>query len=1225
MPQTKRPASGNTPQSGKNPAKSTASGNRSGKNKVYVNNARDAKRQSAGRSGSNGSSARSSGSGKASSPRGNAAPSRSGARSSAGSKAASARTSGTGLARSGSASARSASGSARSNPAPSRRTAGSARSNPASSRSGSASARSSQGSSARTAPGRSASRRPSGNAEYQETLKLTLDKDDNLRDEIALILTLLACVLVFLSYIGMCGSFGNIVNTVVFGLFGRFGYVFPFVTFLVVLFAISNKKNATIISKIVYCVLMMINISALIQLIARDFDKDLKLTDYFTKSLLTYTEADKTFGGFFGGALCKLICPFLGRVATIIVFVAFILVLFILLLGRAIFTAITRKTGDGLSAYHERRQNMREEARIRREEDELARRESLAERKRRVMEARQEQDEYEADELVSDEEYQDILENEYNDDDIIDELIRISSERLEQAQDEDPPKEKFVDTLMKRGKGLDISRVKDTPEYRMIKSKYGLTDHEMSELITGTAAEKEQSAAYPDSSSASEHMPDSPASPKDLVQSELEQKFGSKSTQEQAEKTGIQIIKLRPRTDADKNSPRNYFIDEDPDESKVVAFDRYRDKDHSEEAANPARMPETLLSDDTAVPDEAPSFGEITVPDEATASDETGARDEIPASQADDYEHDHPRTPSSRRKSAVKDSAGKDNLDKDTVAGSDRTSSNSASFNSPEEIAAAMAAAEEARKNRPYEFPPVSLLNKSEKAKAVDQAELNETVEKLQSTFESFGVRVNVKDATCGPTVTRYELYPEQGVKVKTITSLTDDIKLALAAQDIRIEAPIPGKAAVGIEVPNKVTTPVSLRDLIDSPEFKDSKSNLTFAVGKDIGGKTICFDIASMPHMLIAGSTGSGKSVCINALILSIMYKAKPSDVRMIMVDPKRVELVGYNGIPHLLVPVVTDVKKASGALNWAIAEMDDRYQRFADAGVNNLKSYNRLMEEQYYEEGNEGECPNRLPQILIIIDELNDLMMTANSKEVEASIARLTQLARACGIHVVLATQRPSVNVITGTIKANIPSRIAFAVSSFVDSKTILDQGGAERLLGKGDMLFYPQGYPQPVRLQGAYVSDKEIASVVKFIKDQCEEVKYSDRVREHIENNAAADTSKSSGSSSSSSSAPADRDDDLDELYEEAARCIIESKKASVGMLQRKFRIGFNRAARIMDKLAEDEVVGPEEGTKPRRILMTLEQFEAFLNGGTAAPPEDSVPDETDADPEQETADD
>ena len=628
-----------------------------------------------------------------------------------------------------------------------------------------------------------------------------------------------------------------------------------------------------------------------------------------------------------------------------------------------------------------------------------------------------------------------------------------------------------------------------------------------------------------------------------------------------------------------------YLVDEDPDNPEEE-FDNipdqvfWNDDEEKEQLTNDLKVQVgALLENGSGDVGAAGNGDENAEPEGETADDEHTGRSNVRKLHSSD-----------------------DTDDSKTSDISDRDGSGAVRFNTPEQVKEVMEKAEKAKANPPYVFPPISLLKKGEKSKNVNQSELDDTVKKLQSTFESFGVKVRVTDATCGPTVTRYELYPEQGVKVKTITSLTDDIKLSLAAQDIRIEAPIPGKAAVGIEVPNKTTTPVFLRDLIDSPEFKDSKSNLTFAVGKDIGGKTICSDIAGMPHMLVAGSTGSGKSVCINSLILSIIYKSKPSDVRMIMFDPKRVELTRYNGIPHLLVPVITDVKKASGALNWAVAEMDDRYDRFANVGVNNLASYNRLMEEKYYEEGNEGECPDRLPQILIIIDELNDLMMTANSKEVEAAIVRLTQLARACGIHLVLATQRPSVNVITGTIKANIPTRIAFSVSSIVDSRTILDQAGAERLLGKGDMLFFPQGYPQPVRLQGAYVSDSEIAAVVDFIKSKCKEAMYSETVSKHIENNAAKD-SRNVSSSDGQSSSGSEPDDGRDEYFEDAGKLIIQSKKASIGAIQRKYRVGFNRAARIMDQLAENGVVGPEEGTKPRRILMTMEQFEAFIAGGDA----------------------
>ncbi len=484
-----------------------------------------------------------------------------------------------------------------------------------------------------------------------------------------------------------------------------------------------------------------------------------------------------------------------------------------------------------------------------------------------------------------------------------------------------------------------------------------------------------------------------------------------------------------------------------------------------------------------------------------------------------------------------------------------------------------------------YQFPSYDLLTKGRAANRSGQtAELQETAQKLEQTLQNFGVGVTVTDVSCGPAVTRYELQPEQGVKVSKIVSLADDIKLNLAAADIRIEAPIPGKAAVGIEVPNKENATVMLRDLLESEEFKKHPSKLAFAVGKDIGGQTVVADISRMPHLLIAGATGSGKSVCINTLIMSILYKAKPDEVKLIMIDPKVVELSVYNSIPHLLIPVVTDPKKAAGALNWAVAEMSDRYNKFAEMNVRDLKGYNEKVDavRDIEEEGK----PQRLPQIVIIVDELADLMMVA-SGEVEDAICRLAQLARAAGIHLVIATQRPSVNVITGLIKANVPSRIAFSVSSGVDSRTIIDMNGAEKLLGKGDMLFYPVGYQKPVRVQGAFVSDKEVGAVVDFLVKETSEAQYNEEVNTKITNTINLEGTQGGGAS------------DKDDYFVEAGRFIIEKEKASIGMLQRMFKIGFNRAARIMDQLAEAGVVGPEEGTKPRKILMTMEEFDAYIN--------------------------
>ena len=495
----------------------------------------------------------------------------------------------------------------------------------------------------------------------------------------------------------------------------------------------------------------------------------------------------------------------------------------------------------------------------------------------------------------------------------------------------------------------------------------------------------------------------------------------------------------------------------------------------------------------------------------------------------------------------------------------------------------------EEKPKKPYVFPSMDLLSRGKGPTAgQSDKEFRETAIKLQQTLRNFGVGVTVTNISCGPTVTRYELQPEQGVKVSKIQALADDIKLNLAATDIRIEAPIPGKAAVGIEVPNKVNSMVYLRELLESNEFKKHPSKLAFAVGKDIGGQVIVADIAKMPHLLIAGQTGSGKSVGINTMIMSLIYRSSPEDVKLIMIDPKVVELSVYNGIPHLLIPVVTDPKKAAGALNWAVAEMMERYNKFAQSNVRDIKGYNAKVQ-SLIDAGDvpKDQIPVKLPQLVIIIDELADLMMVA-SNEVEDAICRLAQLARAAGIHLVIATQRPSVNVITGVIKANVPSRIGFSVASGVDSRTILDMNGAEKLLGNGDMLFYPSGYPKPLRVQGAFVSDAEVSRVTDFLKEQNDSGGYNTEVEMKLSQPTLGGGASGGGS-------------DRDSLFADAAKFIIEKDKASIGMLQRVFKIGFNRAARIMDQLAEAGVVGEEEGTKPRKVLMSMEEFEAFLEAG------------------------
>ncbi len=600
------------------------------------------------------------------------------------------------------------------------------------------------------------------------------------------------------------------------------------------------------------------------------------------------------------------------------------------------------------------------------------------------------------------------------------------------------------------------------------------------------------------------------------------------------------------------------------------------------------------VSFDTTIAKKSPDVHEITPPDSVvpepmkaedrlfTAQEESG---QLVISRAQPLTEAEPTKTKQMKVETVKE-------EQESKESRERTVGKQRTQESKKQVEEATAGVEseikksEEKPKKAYQFPPLKLLQRGKNTGGDSDEHLRQTAMKLQQTLQNFNVNVTVTNVSCGPSVTRYELQPEQGVKVSKIVALADDIKLNLAAADIRIEAPIPGKAAVGIEVPNKENSAVMLRDLLESDDFKYHGSKIAFAAGRDIAGKVVVADIAKMPHVLIAGATGSGKSVCINTLIMSILYKASPEEVKLIMIDPKVVELSVYNGIPHLMIPVVTDPKKAAGALNWAVTEMTKRYQLFAEYNVRDLKGYNAKVESiSDIEDENK---PQKMPQIVIIVDELADLMMVAPG-EVEDAICRLAQLARAAGIHLVLATQRPSVNVITGLIKANMPSRIAFAVSSGVDSRTIIDMNGAEKLLGKGDMLFYPTGYPKPVRVQGSFVSDKEVQSVVEYLINNGEGVTYNEEITKHM-NSAGA---------GSANMATASGADDRDAYFVDAGKFVIEKDKASIGMLQRVFKIGFNRAARIMDQLAEAGVVGEEEGTKPRKVLMSMEQFEQYID--------------------------
>lgn len=482
-----------------------------------------------------------------------------------------------------------------------------------------------------------------------------------------------------------------------------------------------------------------------------------------------------------------------------------------------------------------------------------------------------------------------------------------------------------------------------------------------------------------------------------------------------------------------------------------------------------------------------------------------------------------------------------------------------------------------------YVFPSAELLNKPNVAKEEDiSSELNNNGRILVDTLKSFNVQTKIVDISRGPAVTRYELQPASGVKISKITTLSDDIALNLAASGVRIEAPIPGKAAVGIEIPNKVISMVGMRELITSAEFKNSKSKLTVVLGRDISGEVTVADLAKMPHLLIAGSTGSGKSVCINSFIISLLYNSTPSEVKLLMIDPKVVELGIYNGIPHLLVPVVTDARKAAGALGWAVNEMIERYKRFAENNVRDISSYNAFLDSSPGALGKDGSVLEKMPQIVIIIDELSDLMMVAPN-DVEDYICRLAQMARAAGMYLVIATQRPSVDVITGIIKANIPSRIALAVSSQIDSRTILDMSGAEKLLGRGDMLFSPAGSSKPIRIQGCYVTDKEIEKVIDFIKTS-QNSNYDDNIVDEIEKNAVRDNISSDKTT----------DSDMDPMMSEAIKCVVEAGQASTSLLQRRLRVGYARAGRLVDEMEQMGIVGPHEGSKARQVLINYQQF-------------------------------
>ena len=944
-------------------------------------------------------------------------------------------------------------------------------------------------------------------------------------DEIQIIVALAVAVLLLLSIYDLCGIVGTYISTFIFGLFGWIAYLLPYIIFFGTAFYISNRYHRLATVKVISGCVVVVCVMAFFQMVSNPGEGTIHILDFYEDSAVY-----RNGGGLVGGLICKLLVPLLGKAGAYLIIIALFLVSVVLFAGKSVFAVVLRWIRDHIveaSRNHKERSRRLAEAR---EAERLAR-----EEERKALEAERKAAEKENKESM--------YETEADSDQMRMKLKTGKEDSVHMTEPENAFGEKLEPI------GFKIPKVDDnfefTPDPDYMNDGEGQIDVEAIERESKIEAEKRKQQ---------EILFDA----LNLVAQRPQKKVLVQSKKGPAFEITERLPDVTPYLDdvEEDNQSWQYNMDLGIEKKAVVEAD-------AEESVEqvPEHNEQPLYEDMFVKPVETPVIA---------------AEDIQERTMEEKYTNLGEYTPNEEQISpaeAVRRAAGKAPA-KTAAKTASKKVDNTPEEVTPEDIVEPV---------KEYEFPPIDLLTPGSLSKAAPglQGDLMATAKKLQETLDSFGVKVQVTNVSCGPTVTRYELQPEQGVKVSKILSLTDDLKLNLAVADIRIEAPIPGKAAVGIEVPNKEKEVVRLRDLIESPEFQNHKSLIAFGAGRDIGGQAIIADIAKMPHVLIAGATGSGKSVCINTLIMSILYRAKPEDVRLIMIDPKVVELSVYNGIPHLLIPVVTDPKKAAGALNWAVNEMMVRYEKFAQLGVRDMKGYNAKIESVPYE----SEEHKKLPQIVIIVDELADLMMVA-SNEVEDAICRLAQLARAAGIHLVIATQRPSVNVITGLIKANVPSRMAFSVSSGVDSRTIIDMNGAEKLLGNGDMLFYPAGYQKPLRVQGSFVTDQEVNAVVEFLTKGKEAPVYNEAIINSV-------------SSSSSSKTAEKASDDHDAYFVEAGKLIIEKDKASIGMLQRVYRIGFNRAARIMDQLCEAGVVGPEEGTKPRKVLMSQEQFEAYID--------------------------
>lgn len=1013
--------------------------------------------------------------------------------------------------------------------------------------------------------------------------------------ELLFIFTSVISIVLLLSNFNLVGPVGRGINSFLFGCIGVITWIFPFYVFFASIFMLANVGNRRVRNKILASAGLLLALGGIFELASYG-----DLSDIPWKSLYTMSVDNKNGGGFLGGALAKIFNLGLAQVGAYLLLIAIIIMFVIYLTGRLITSAINDRVTETRETIAEYKNEAMLDARAKAEEK-LARRKELREIRRaereRIRQARAEEDERLRQEEMD--------RKRAISEEIIQERIKANIEnkkKLEEAaKQEEAKKEEEEVATKEKPADMDKETVDDSPigEAKVSEKKEAASENQKTteeaaninkEVEVKEVGETEKSQLSFLIHRANEDKKISEGKEDEFYLKEIKDKFGDgeglwKPEGEEGKiDEGLDNI-TEPSGIAesdDKSEPSGIGEPEVKSEDLIDEEDEEVIEDEAENEVDSHRLAKNYYETDESDYEEDIDEYEDLLDDE----DEEEA---VPQRSILEIEKERlleKKTITGNK--ALESSFGDGNgysagsMDISNIPEKKENSITDRRDDGIEPLIPDISVENPPEPPKPYVFPPISLLSKAGgDEEGISDEELHETARKLQDTLTAFGVNVKVTDVSCGPSVTRYELQPEQGVKVSKITALTDDIKLNLAAADIRIEAPIPGKAAVGIEVPNKKNLMVYFRDLIENKDFNEHQSKLAFAVGKDIGGQTMISDIAKMPHLLIAGATGSGKSVCINTLIMSILYKAKPSEVKLIMVDPKVVELSVYNGIPHLLLPVVTDPKKAAAALNWAVAEMNRRYKLFSDMKVREIKGFNKKVGK---------DSPEWMPQIVIIVDELADLMMVS-SKEVEEAICRLAQLARAAGIHLVIATQRPSVNVITGLIKANVPSRIAFAVSSQVDSRTILDGAGAEKLLGKGDMLFFPSGYPKPVRVQGAFVSDNEVSDVVEFIKENNDPAHKAADITEQVNAAAQVESIKEGNSS-------AEEDDGYDEYFEEAGKLVIDKDKASIGMLQRVYRIGFNRAARIMDQLAEVGVVSEEDGTKPRKVLMSKDDFEAFI---------------------------